>query len=79
MAEEQNFEDRVKEGIEEIRQKLQEHGGDCDLVAIDGRKVTIRFQGACAGCPGAAMTLKMGIERHLREKAPEIDEVVAAN
>lgn len=79
MAEEKTFEEKVKEGIDEIRPLLQRDGGDCELVGIEDKKVKIRFRGACKGCPGAAMTLKMGIERHLRSRIPEIEEVVAAN
>ncbi|HUV63180.1 MAG TPA: NifU family protein, partial [Sedimentisphaerales bacterium] len=41
--------------------------------------VRVRLQGACQGCPGATMTMKMGIERILRERVPEIKEVVAVN
>jgi Fe-S cluster biogenesis protein NfuA len=79
MAQEKTFEQKVKECIDEIRPMLQADGGDCELVAIEGRVVKIKFQGACHGCPGAAMTLKMGIERHMRERIPELQEVVAAN
>ncbi len=79
MADQKTFEERVKEGIDEIRPLLQGDGGDCELVAIEGKVVKIKFRGACHGCPGAAMTLKMGIERQLRKKAPEIQEVVAVN
>ncbi len=79
MAEEKTFEQKVKECIDEIRPMLQADGGDCELVAIEGKVVKIRFQGACQGCPGAAMTLKMGIERHMREKIPELQEVLAAD
>ena len=69
---------RVKEVIEAIRPLLQADGGDVELVSVDGDgKVSVRLQGACKGCPGAVMTLKMGIERHLREKVPEVSEVVA--
>ena len=39
--------------------------------------VRVRLQGACRGCPGAQMTLKMGVERLLKEKLPEVKEVVA--
>jgi Fe-S cluster biogenesis protein NfuA len=39
--------------------------------------VSVRLQGACRGCPGAAMTLKMGVERHMKQKVPEVQEVVA--
>jgi Fe-S cluster biogenesis protein NfuA len=73
------LEDRVKEVIETIRPLLQADGGDIELVSIDAEtgKVSVRLQGACKGCPGAAMTLKMGVERHLKEKVPEVTEVVA--
>ena len=78
MSEEKRFDQKVKDCIDEIRPMLQADGGDCELVAIEGKVVKIRFQGACRGCPGAAMTLKMGIEKHMREKIPEIEKVVAA-
>jgi Fe-S cluster biogenesis protein NfuA len=35
--------------------------------------------GACKGCPGAAMTLKMGVERMLKQNIPEVKEVIAVN
>ena len=56
---------------------LQEAGGDIELVDIDqaGGKVSIRFQGACRGCPMAEMTLKMGVERRLKERVPEVKRV----
>jgi Fe-S cluster biogenesis protein NfuA len=72
------FEDRVKGIIEEIRPQLQGHGGDIELVGVDpDNTVRVRLQGACSGCPGAAQTLRLGVERILREKAPEVKEVVA--
>ena len=63
MTEEKTFDEQVKDCIDEIRPILQHDGGDCELVAIEDKTVKIRFQGACRGCPGAAMTLKMGIEK----------------
>ena len=71
--------ERVTEHIENLRPLVQADGGDIDLVSVaeDTVVVSIRFQGACRGCPGAAMTLKMGIERNLKEKVPEVKAVVA--
>ena len=77
MTEEKTFEDRVRDAIEEIRPMLQADGGDCEITGFDGKKVLLRLKGACAGCPGAQMTLKMGIERILREQNPEIKSVEA--
>lgn len=71
--------ERVTEVITELRALVQRDGGDIELVNVDDQSgvVSIRFQGACVGCPGAAMTLKMGIERNLRERVPEVTEVIA--
>jgi len=77
---EKTFEEKVKEVIETVRSALQSHGGDVELVGTeDDNTVKIRLQGACQGCPGAMMTLKMGIERFLRERVPEVKEVIAVN
>ncbi len=74
-----NVTDRVQEVIDKIRPMLQADGGDIELVNVDETTgvVSVRLQGACKGCPGAAMTLKMGVERLLREQVAEVREVVA--
>jgi Fe-S cluster biogenesis protein NfuA len=71
--------DRVKAIVEKIRPFLQDDGGDIELVGVDETTgvVSVRLKGACSGCPSAAMTLKMGVERHLKERVPEVKEVVA--
>ena len=75
---EHNFNDKVSAVIESIRPMLQNDGGDIELVGTDqDNTVRVRLQGACKGCPGAAMTLKMGVERLLKEKVPEVKQVVA--
>ncbi|HCO92385.1 MAG TPA: hypothetical protein DIU00_00280 [Phycisphaerales bacterium] len=74
------MEEKVKDIIENLRGALQSHGGDVELVGIDAdNTVRVRLQGACHGCPGAAMTMKMGIERILKEKIPEVKQVVAVD
>jgi Fe-S cluster biogenesis protein NfuA len=61
-----------------IRPAVQADGGDIELVDVGpDNSVQIRFHGACIGCPSANMTLQMGIERHLRERIPEITDVTA--
>jgi Fe-S cluster biogenesis protein NfuA len=72
------FEAKVAEVIDSIRPMLQNDGGDIELVGVDADKtVRVRLQGACRGCPGARMTLKMGVERVLRQKVSDVKEVVA--
>ncbi len=74
----QTLEDRVKDVLEMIRPVIQSDGGDIEFVQItDDSVVQVRLHGACVGCPSAGMTLKMGVERHLRERIPEITAVEA--
>ncbi len=65
----------VETVLDELRPYLMADGGNVELVEIDGPIVKLRLQGACGSCPSSAMTLKMGIERRLREFIPEIAEV----
>ncbi|MBE0574322.1 MAG: NifU family protein [Desulfuromonadales bacterium] len=68
---------KVQEVLELIRPALQADGGDVELVDVtDDGIVSVRLTGACGSCPMSTMTLKMGIERTLREKLPEVKEVV---
>jgi Fe-S cluster biogenesis protein NfuA len=77
----QTFEQKVADVIDSIiRPALQGHGGDVELVGTDDDKnVSLRLQGACQGCPGAAMTMRDGIERILKEKVPEVKKVIAVD
>ena len=71
--------ERIKECLEYIRPQLQSDGGDVEFVELqDGGKVVVRLTGACGGCPMATMTLKHGIEQMLKDKIPEVTEVVQA-
>ncbi len=70
--------DNVENVLDELRPFLMSDGGNVELVEIDGTIVKLRLQGACGSCPSSTMTLKMGIERRLREKIPEIAEVEQA-
>ena len=77
---EPTFDAKVADVIESIRPMLQNDGGDIELVGTDDdNSVRVRLKGACKGCPGAAMTLKMGVERLLKEKIPEVKEIIAVD
>ena len=67
--------ENVENVLDDLRPYLMSDGGNVELVEIDGPIVKLRLQGACGSCPSSAMTLKMGIERRLREFIPEIAEV----
>lgn len=69
--------DKVQEVLELVRPALQADGGDVELVDVtDDGIVSVKLTGACGSCPMSTMTLKMGIERTLRDKIPEVKEVV---
>ena len=67
--------ENVETVLDEMRPYLMADGGNVELVELDGPVVKLRLQGACGTCPSSAMTLRMGIERRLREFIPEIAEV----
>lgn len=69
--------EKVKEALNKVRPALQADGGDVELVEVKDDVVKVRLTGACGGCPMSQMTLKMGIERHLKKEIPEIKEVIA--
>ena len=72
--------ERVQHVINWMRPIIQSDGGDIELVDVsDAGVVSIRFHGACVGCPSSSATLKLGIERNLREKVPEITEVISVS
>ena len=68
---------KVEEALQLIRPALQADGGDVELVDVtaDGI-VSVRLKGACGSCPMSTMTLKMGIEKTLKDRVPGVKEVV---
>jgi len=69
--------DKIEAALAKIKPALQAHGGDVELVDVNEGVVKLKLKGACAGCPMATMTLKMGIARVLKEQVPEVKEVIA--
>lgn len=68
--------ERVAAVIERIRPAVQADGGDIELVDVtDAGRASIRFHGACVGCPSSAVTLYHGIERTLRDRVPDVTGV----
>jgi Fe-S cluster biogenesis protein NfuA len=65
----------VERVLDSMRPYLMADGGNVELVEIEGPIVRLRLQGACGACPSSTMTLRMGIERKLREEIPDIGEV----
>ena len=74
-----SIEKRVQSALNDIRPQIQMDGGDVELVAIEGSVVKVRLLGHCAGCPMSQMTLKNGIEAHIKSVIPEIQSVEAVH
>lgn len=66
----------VAQAIQDVRPSLQADGGDIELIDVnDEGLVTVRLTGACNGCPMSQYTLKMGVEKYLKEKVPGVTAV----
>ena len=69
---------KIEAALDEVRPMLQADGGGVELIDVSKEgKVTVKLSGACGGCPMSQMTLKMGIEKTLKQKVPEVKEVVS--
>ena len=73
------MQDKVEEVLNKIRPNLIRDGGNVELVEVNDGTVKLKLVGACAGCPMSTMTLKMGIEKILKQEIPEVKEVVAVS
>jgi Fe-S cluster biogenesis protein NfuA/nitrite reductase/ring-hydroxylating ferredoxin subunit len=71
---------RIEDALDSVRPYLGSHGGDVNLLEVDGEVVRLQFAGSCKSCPSSAVTLELAVEDAVRAAAPEISsiEVVAA-
>jgi Fe-S cluster biogenesis protein NfuA len=72
---EKKMRERVEKALEKIRPALQADGGNIELVDVTDGVVKVKLTGACGGCPMSQMTLKMGVERTLKQQVPEVKSV----
>ena len=73
----EKLEASIKEALDMFRPQLQADGGDMEYISLDEQnRVHLKLVGACGSCPMAMMTLKMGVERYLKDACPEVTEVV---
>lgn len=71
------IEQKIAEVLDqEVRPAVAMDGGDIELEKYQDGIVYLKMQGSCAGCPSSLMTLKHGVETRLKEKIPEIEEVI---
>jgi Fe-S cluster biogenesis protein NfuA len=67
----------VEKALEKIRPSLQADGGNIELVDVTDGVVKVKLTGACGSCPMSQMTLKMGVEKALKQQIPEVKRVEA--
>lgn len=67
--------ERVETALGSVRPMLASHGGDVELVGVEGTVAEVRFLGACDGCPASALTFYAGVRKAVEEHAPEITQV----
>ncbi len=73
-----SLKEKVEAALGKVRPSLQADGGNVELLEVtDEGIVKVKLTGACGGCPMSQMTLKMGIERVVKEDVPEVKEVIA--
>jgi Fe-S cluster biogenesis protein NfuA/nitrite reductase/ring-hydroxylating ferredoxin subunit len=72
-----DVETRVIRALEEVRPYLQSHGGNVELLGIEGGVARVRMQGSCDGCPSSAVTLKLAIEEAVQKAAPDLEGIEA--
>jgi Fe-S cluster biogenesis protein NfuA len=72
---EDEMKEKVEKALEKIRPALQADGGNIELVDVVDGIVKVRLTGACGSCPMSQMTLKMGVERALKQQVPEVKSV----
>lgn len=69
--------EKIEETLNQIRPALKADGGDVEFIDEKDGVVKLKLKGACAGCPMSQMTLKLGIEKVLKERVPEVKEVIS--
>jgi Fe-S cluster biogenesis protein NfuA len=64
--------EKIEEALKAIRPVLQADGGDVELIDVEDSIVKVRLTGACGGCPMSQMTLKQGIDRHIKKTVSDV-------
>jgi Fe-S cluster biogenesis protein NfuA len=70
-----SVEDRVRQALEQARPYLRSHGGNVELLEVQGEVVRLRLEGSCHSCPSSAVTMQQTIEEAIYARAPEVTTV----
>ncbi len=75
-----NMEEQIRIKVQrvldtQINPGVAGHGGNITLLDVKGEDVYIKMGGGCQGCGQASVTLKGGVERAIRQYAPEVKQI----
>src|SRR5210317_2208433 len=62
-----------------VKPAVASHGGVINFISFDEGKLLLELQGACSGCAGSTMTLKMGVENMIKHYVREVHTVEAVD
>ena len=71
------LDERVRAALDEVRPYLESHGGDVELLSLEGGVARLRLEGSCSGCPSSTVTLKLAIEDAIYKAAPDVAGIEA--
>lgn len=74
-----DVERRVRAALDSVRPYLGSHGGDVELLGVEGSVVRLRFSGSCKSCPSSTVTLELAVKDAIAAAAPETDEIVVVD
>jgi len=75
-----NLIEKIHQALDSIRPYLQTDGGDISFVEFtDDNIVKVKLLGACNSCPMSIQTLKLGVEKAIKNVVPEVKEVIAVD
>jgi Fe-S cluster biogenesis protein NfuA/nitrite reductase/ring-hydroxylating ferredoxin subunit len=72
-----DLETRVVRALEEVRPYMESHGGNVELLGVEGGVARVRMEGSCDGCPSSTVTLKLAIEEAVLKAAPDLERIEA--
>jgi Fe-S cluster biogenesis protein NfuA/nitrite reductase/ring-hydroxylating ferredoxin subunit len=68
-----SLEERVKQALDTVRPYMESHGGDVELLGIEGGVAKLRLEGSCKSCRASSSTLELAVRRALEEAAPDLE------
>lgn len=66
------LEERVVQALDSVRPFLASHGGNVELLSVEGGVARLQLQGSCNGCPSSAATLEHALREAIDAAAPDL-------